>query len=310
MSNTLKTIWISFIIASCSNVNSNSQIPVTDTIAGVNIEQEPVNSSKVSLNKITFQKITFGGDIKQWNSYAAGYASKVQGVSLSEVNKEYHIKLSIKDYTYHMIPEFSGFIRRDKKGNIYNYQINGNSTDQFLSSVSYNYPATSDEELINLFIQIYMEDYNLKYKYGYEDIYVSMPKYDPNDPFLGINEDFNDKMDKIENSAGTWSTDNDNNTGSYSGKKRNSSSTKRALFENESFYFGFESTTNSSYTVDKVGDKYNVKDNYSTFLLTVKVFPKSYALPDIFENYATPSQRQQKNEEENTKRLIDKAKHN
>lgn len=310
MGNTLKTIWISFIIASCGNVNSNSQIPITDTTAGVNIEQEPVNSVKVSLNKIAFEKITFGGDIKQWNLYAAGYASNVQGVSLLEVNKEYHIKLSIKDYTYHLIPEFSGFVRHDKKGNVYNYKINGNSTDQFLSSVSYNYPATSDEELINLFIQVYMEDYNLKYKYGFEDIFVSMPKHDPNDPFLGIYEDFNDKMDKIENSAGTWSTENDNNTGSYSGKKRNSSSTKRALFENENFYFGFESTTNSSYTVDKVGDKYNVKDNYSTFQLTVKVFPKSYALPDIFEIYATPSQRQQKKEQENTERLINKANQN
>ena len=88
----LFTISLQIFLISCTNNQNPISNPTpNDTSAGVRVEPEVVNSSAVNLNKVIFEKITFGGDIKQWNSYAAGYASKVQGVSLSEVNKEYNI---------------------------------------------------------------------------------------------------------------------------------------------------------------------------------------------------------------------------
>jgi hypothetical protein len=307
--NTLKTICIvtSILFIGCNNQPKGEQI-FRDTSAVVSLSPpQPIEAKKIILSKVSFNKIIFGGERNIWNLFAADFASKREGVTLSEVDKEYHIKVSVNGYHYYIKPEFSSLSRKDKKGNIYNYEIINNSSDHFLSHVNYIYSATTDFELLNLLIQTVIENNKLKFKYGDEDIFFHKPQYDPNDPFLGIYEDFQDDIEDILERSRTLSTENNNANDAYIDKKRNNQSITHALFEGDNCFFGFEGTINSSYTVDKIGDKHSIKDTHSTFHLKVTVFPKSYASPDIFEIYATDTQKEQKYEEDATKKLIEKV---
>jgi hypothetical protein len=301
-----------FLISCTNNQNSISNPPLNDTSIGDRVEpmgpNEGNTSNVINLNKINFSGIIFGGTLKEWNKYAADRALADPYIELDDQLGEYHIKANTEtNQNLYSIEDRPVFKNMAEGVSATPVKIDGNTTDKFLQMVVRVYSDIDDPNIVNSKVAELIKQYNLTYKYGYSNLEARVPNLDPNDPFFKLYQDFEDNFEQ-SGSNNQYSNTTDN-TPSYIGKKKNSHSAQLCLFESGEMYVSLNIITNSSYTVDKIGDKYTVHDDVrSSYVLEMELFPKTYAPKDVFEKYASTNQKSKRANQLKTQELIEKTR--
>ncbi len=308
---TKKTI-ISLVLASLLSCNQTPKGPIaevtTDSVnpQTTNIVNEGNNQAIVNLKKLNFNKIIFGDTQKDWNKYAADQAITNPNIELVEQFGDYYMKVSRENnqnlYSFEERPVFKNMTEGVSAAPV---KIDGNTSEQFLQMVVRDYGEIYDPSIINAKVADLINQYNLTYKYGISDMHATAPNLDPNDAFFKLYQNYKDEVDQsVTNATSSGST---KNTGSYVGKKQTTHSSQLGLFESGDMYVSLNVFTNSSYTVDKIGDNYSIKDANTLYALEVELFPKTYAPANLFDKYGSTGQKEAKSKQDKNQKLIQKA---